>query len=168
MIRAMKGDLAEATEAALAVLGGNRDSIAAIYVRGNILMRPIRLDNRLEAGASNGRWVCSTSMSSKSIGFACDWRSLRSSALDGRWHTTDRPSRRCLPLRVCRDTLGRSMISGSPMARGVPPLLGIIETPIVTLDGRVVQDPGCDATTGLLFDPGAARFPRISERSTRV
>ena len=79
MIRAMRGDLAEATEAALAVLGDDRNWIAAVYERGNILVRPIQLDDRLQAGASNDRWVCSASISSKSIGFACDWRSLQSS-----------------------------------------------------------------------------------------
>jgi hypothetical protein len=132
MIRAMRGGLAEATEAALAVLRDDRDWLAAVYVWGNLLVRPIRLDDRLEAGGIK-----------RPLGVLClhsvdvDWLRLRLAQLAEFYAQTEDGIRPIdPPFGVCR-----CLFAATPWP-GVPSLLGIIETPIVTLDGRVVQDPG--------------------------
>ena len=50
LIRVMGGDLAPAVAAALAVLASERDPLAAVYVRANLLVLPTRVRNRLNAG----------------------------------------------------------------------------------------------------------------------
>jgi hypothetical protein len=51
LIRVMGGDLAEATAASLRVLADERDPLAAVYVRGSLLMHPTRIRERLNAGS---------------------------------------------------------------------------------------------------------------------
>lgn len=46
-------------------------------------------------------------------------------------------------------------------------LLGVIETPTLRPDGSILNEPGYDPTTCLLFDPGAVEFPAIPEEPTR-
>ena len=45
-------------------------------------------------------------------------------------------------------------------------LEGVIETPIIRLDGSILDTPGYDSTTGLLFEPGTV-FPAIPPYPTR-
>jgi hypothetical protein len=49
----------------------------------------------------------------------------------------------------------------------VPPLLGIIEAPTLRPDGTVLEDPGYDPETGLLFNPGRTQFVPVPENPTR-
>lgn len=49
----------------------------------------------------------------------------------------------------------------------VPPLVGIIESPTIRPDGTVLDRPGYDAATGLLFTPGRTTFPAIATNPTR-
>jgi len=41
------------------------------------------------------------------------------------------------------------------------PLEAIIETPTMRPDGSMIDSPGYDPETAVLFDPGAARFPSL-------
>ena len=48
-----------------------------------------------------------------------------------------------------------------------PPLMGIISTPLILTNGRVIDNPGYDAKTGLYFDPLGTSFPAIPEKPTQ-
>ena len=50
----------------------------------------------------------------------------------------------------------------------LPALKAIIEAPTLRQDGTVLDQPGYDPASGLLFDPGGTTFPAIPERPTRV
>lgn len=47
-----------------------------------------------------------------------------------------------------------------------PVLRGVIEAPTLRADGSILQQPGYDPASQLLFDPGATRFPPIAESPT--
>ena len=49
----------------------------------------------------------------------------------------------------------------------VPALLGVVTAPTLRSDGTVLDRPGYDAASGLLFDPLGVDFPRIPERPTK-
>lgn len=49
---------------------------------------------------------------------------------------------------------------------GLPALEGVIETPVMRPDGSIVDSPGYDAQTGLLYDPGGTEFRPIPEEPT--
>ena len=71
----MGGDLATAVAAALDVLASEPDPLAAVYVRGNLLVRPIRVRESAERrrpSPSNGR--AHPSRWSTPTGCACGWR----------------------------------------------------------------------------------------------
>lgn len=48
---------------------------------------------------------------------------------------------------------------------GVPPIVGVIETPSMRPDGTVIDEPGYDAVTGYLYAP-TLEYPRIRETPT--
>lgn len=48
-----------------------------------------------------------------------------------------------------------------------PRLRAVITTPILRHDGSVLDKPGYDAATGLLYDPGGTRFPPIPLSPTK-
>ncbi len=48
----------------------------------------------------------------------------------------------------------------------IRPLSGVVESPTIRVDGSVVQSPGYDSRTGLIFRPNAS-FPKVPESPTR-
>jgi hypothetical protein len=48
-----------------------------------------------------------------------------------------------------------------------PPLETVLETPCIRPDGTVVDRPGYDRETGLLFEPGETSFPPVTERPSQ-
>jgi hypothetical protein len=50
----------------------------------------------------------------------------------------------------------------------LPLLVGIISAPMLRSDGSLLDKPGYDDRTCLLFDPGATVFPSIPDRPTKV
>ncbi len=48
---------------------------------------------------------------------------------------------------------------------GVPPLRGLVDTPVLRADGSVLQEPGYDRSTGLFYEPMVV-FPRIPNHPT--
>ena len=48
----------------------------------------------------------------------------------------------------------------------VRPLSGIIESPTIRVDGSLIQSPGYDPQTGLIYRPSVA-FPRVGENPSR-
>lgn len=77
---------------------------------------------------------------------------------DGRSKTTRRID---CPEKVARTLLARGEYPG------LPDVAAIVETPIVTAAGRLLQEPGFDAQTGLVLDFDPAFFPRVPDKPTR-
>jgi Bifunctional DNA primase/polymerase, N-terminal len=48
-----------------------------------------------------------------------------------------------------------------------PPLMGIVSAPLILTNGRVIDNPGYDARTGLYFDPLGTSFPPIPKKPTQ-
>ena len=46
-------------------------------------------------------------------------------------------------------------------------LYGIIDAPTIFTDGSLLQEPGYDRSSKLLFNPDGVTFPKVSERPTR-
>ncbi len=49
----------------------------------------------------------------------------------------------------------------------LPPLVGIINAPMLRADGTLLDQPGYDARTGLLFRSDGTKFERVPDRPTR-
>ena len=49
----------------------------------------------------------------------------------------------------------------------VPTLLGVVHAPTLRRDGFILENPGFDRASRLLYDPGDAKFAPIPERPTR-
>jgi hypothetical protein len=50
-----------------------------------------------------------------------------------------------------------------------PVLVGIVNCPSISaVDGTLLDEPGFDATTGILFDPQGVRFPPVPKNPTRL
>ncbi|MFO1036313.1 MAG: hypothetical protein U1E45_05675 [Geminicoccaceae bacterium] len=62
------------------------------------------------------------------------------------------------PMSVCR-----AFMAAAPWQK-VPSLRGTVTAPTLRTDGTLLDKPGFDAATGLLFDPGGVRFPAINPR----
>lgn len=157
------GDHARATEDALKILAAEPDPLAAVYVRGDMLMRPIRLAQPVESGGvkrPEGALVLRQADT--------DWLRLHLGrrALWWKWRkgTKDKPEKQPIdpPDRVCRNVL-----ADAPWP-GIPVLSGVIEAPTVLPNGRVIQEAGYDRRSGLLFDPGKTVFPRIKDEPGRL
>ena len=48
-----------------------------------------------------------------------------------------------------------------------PVLAGIVNCPSITVDGQLLDQPGYDPKTGVLFDPLGVEFPRVPDRTSR-
>jgi hypothetical protein len=157
-IRVDGGDLGAATKAAIDALAREPNPLSAIYVRGQRLVFPVRWKHRLDSGGikrpdqalalrAADRDVIALRLTRVAI--------FQKTAKKGPPREVDPPERVC-----------NALVAASPW-HGLPPLLGIIEAPTVLPNGRLVQRPGYDLESGLLFDPGSSRFPKIPERPTR-
>jgi putative DNA primase/helicase len=50
----------------------------------------------------------------------------------------------------------------------LPPLNGVINSPLMRANGDILDAPGYDAKTGLLFDPRGVEFPSVPDRPTKA
>jgi hypothetical protein len=65
----------------------------------------------------------------------------------------------------CPDKVATSLLHRRGRWRA-PELTGLISAPALRADGSIVDQPGYDATSGLLFAPGGVEFPSISAQPT--
>lgn len=156
-IRVMGGDLADATAASLEVLAREQDPLAAIYVRGGLLVRPLRLANRLAAGGLD-RPLNALALRVVDV----DALRLRLAQLADFYVGGKKERAVDVPTALCR-----CLLAAAPWDE-LPGLTGVVEAPTIRPDGSVLDRPGYDAATGLLFDPGNTHFPLIPERPTRA
>ena len=161
LIRLRGGGLAEHTRSAERILAAQtwRAPFGGIYARGSLLVRPVRLRDGQDANGVR-RAVGSLAL----LPVDPDFLRLELTRLahlqrfDKRsedWVDVDAPP-----------ALARSLLAAVPWEK-LPSLTGIVETPTLRGDGTLLERPGYDEQTGLLFDPGRIAFPSIPLRPTR-
>ena len=137
-----------------ALLSSNGEQI---YHRGGLLMRVIRRDSMTIRGgikrASGAPIIVPVELAYlvERLTRAAQWQTI-----DGR---SKAPKTVDCPRKVAE----------TYMARGVwriPRLRGIIEAPTLRPDGSLLDRPGYDEKTGLLFDPGDTQFEPIPDMPT--
>ncbi len=141
--------IAEMTDAAEAALVDRPE--LGVFARGNVLVRVVR-DTAQEL-----RWLARAASMPCIVSARPPW--LREQ-LDraAQWSKASRPA---IPPKDVVATLAD---------RGewkLPPLEGIVESPVFLPDGNVITEPGYDPRTGLLFIPAGGSFPQIQSRPTR-
>jgi putative DNA primase/helicase len=162
VIQIMGGTLAKNSDEAEVVLGNDTRArpFSGVYVNGAILVRPMRL---AEAEKSGG--VTRQAGSLMLVPVTANFLRRRLTELcaflkwDGRaedWVPAD-----------CTDALAKSVMEGAPWP-SIPRIEGVIEAPTMREDGTILDQPGYDEATGLLFDPGGIDFPRVPEKPTRA
>jgi putative DNA primase/helicase len=157
-IRVDPGDLGPATKSAIAALAREPNPLAAIYVNARRLVFPARLHSELNAGG-----IKRPDHALALHGADREVVALRLTRVAQFLKSTKKGPPREVdpPERICN-----TVIASRPWD-GLPLLTGIIEAPTILPSGRLIQEPGYDPGSGLLFDPGATRFPTIPERPTR-
>jgi len=160
-IRLRGGGLAEHTRDAERILAAQtrRAPFGGVYARGSMLVRPVRLRDGRDAGG-----IRRAAGSLVLLPADDDFLRLELTRLahlqrfDKRsedWVDVDAPP-----------ALARSLLAAVPWQE-LPALTGIVETPTLRSDGTLLDAPGYDEQTGLLFDPGGVVFPPIPLRPTR-
>lgn len=140
-------------EAERALLGAG----APIYQRGPELVRPVVLDRSTSDGGVNrarGATVIqpvSAAWLHDAMSRAARWRYREKKGM-----SPDDPME-----RHARTLLARAGAWSFPVLRG------IVTAPTLRADGSILQVPGYDATSGLIFEPGGCEFPPVPERPTR-
>lgn len=130
-----------------------------LYQRGQALVRTARLDTNTDDGGvrrANGTTILmETSQHWLTEQFARSalWLAPRK---EGELRPIDPPS------KYAAHYLARA---GSWL---VPPLLGIVHTPTLRRDGSILQEPGYDPTSFLIYDPLGVEFPPIPDAPTKA
>lgn len=163
-IRCNAGEMAKATEEAFKLLVDEKDPFAAVYVRGQMLMRIVRYESKGRSQDGIKRAEGSTLLTP----ICHDWL-IHHLSRQAEWFSIKRhPRKENADFEVKRDVperIARNIIADSPWI-GLPVLTGIINAPTILLDGRVIQEPGFDKESGLLFDPNSTKFPKVTENPT--
>lgn len=129
----------------------------AIYQRGETLVRVVKLDST-EGGAGVRRDEGTVTLKPVTQ----PWL-LEQLARSATWlAVTDAgPVQKDPPSRVARAYLARLG------EWNVPSLLGVIQAPTMRADGTLLQEPGYDPLSRLLYEPAGAVFPAVPESPTR-
>jgi hypothetical protein len=129
-----------------------------IYQRGGMLVHPITVDT-VRTDDPVHRALGSTVLTLarepwllEQMGRAATWV---------KWNNATKDYIVVDPPRLYAETL---------LSRGewkFPVLRGIVTAPIITLEGRVIEQPGYDTESGLLFDFPPGAFPKLNVTSTK-
>lgn len=161
LVRLRGGGLAEHAAAAQKALAAEaaRAPMTGVYVRGSLLVRPVRLQSVLESGgirrAAGALQLLAADGDYLRLELTRIMHLQKFNTRTEEWRDVDAP-----------EALARSVLAAVPWP-AMPPLTGIIEAPTLRLDGTLLDRPGYDQATGLLFDPGDTRFEPIAARPTR-
>jgi putative DNA primase/helicase len=165
LLRIAGGKLIELATKAAKALGAATlaDPFTGIYRRGNLLVRPARLQEESELGRNKikrplGQLVI--------LEVDLDYLVVALSQCIS-WEKFDKRSEKWLPSDPPL-TVARALKAAHDRMRSIPYLAGIIEAPTLRRDGSVLDQPGYDRETGLVFDPGTTVFPPVPERPTRA
>jgi hypothetical protein len=154
VIRVVNGELEEAVTAGEAALISAR---LGVYQRSTFIVMPGTVRVTVATGrkvAAQRILVLGESGLLEAMTSAAKWE-----VYDGRseeWVRKDCPTR---VVKALRDRTGRWKL---------PVLAGIINAPTLRADGTLLNRPGYDEATGLLFDPAGATFPAIPENPTKA
>lgn len=120
------------------------------YQRGSIVVRPAMVP----VAVSDGRTVDAPRLvhvkahhMAEAFTRAASWK--RFDKREGEWLSTDCPHR-----------IAETFLAREGQWR-LPVLTGMINCPTLRADGSILDLPGYDAQTGLLFDPQEVRFPAL-------
>lgn len=147
LIRIRAGQMPETIDAAeTALLGAG----LGFYQRGSIVVRPAMVP----VAISGGRQIDAPRLvhvkahhMAEAFTKAAHWQRYDMRA--GGWLPTD-----------CSQRLAETYLAREGQWR-LPVLTGIINAPTLREDGSILDHPGYDAQTGLLFDPQGERFPLL-------
>ena len=147
-------DIVDAAEAALIKRGG-------FYQRGAFLVRPGWSRITIHGGSpDNPRTTEAMRIISVKVPTIAEMMTTAATftqwdARSEEWHPKDCPAR-------VADTYAARMGQWK-----VPTLTGIIQAPTLRPDGSILDQPGYDPSTGLLFDPAGVTFPSIPMKPGR-
>lgn len=164
LIRIHAGELHVSAEKGAEALAGATlaDPARGTYRRSGGLVRLVRLASgpKLERGGiKRARGALVIAPADPDYLMLELTRCARWERFDGRaddWRATDAPAR-----------VAKSIAAASDRFSPIPPLAGIIEAPTIRSDGSLLDAPGYDATTGILFDPAGVDFPPIPAEPSR-
>jgi hypothetical protein len=123
---------------------------AGVYTRGELLVRVVR-DPKKTAGVKRAKGAAAIAAVSVDYFRECIDRAVR---------IVNKSGEPILPpVWTAKGILARG-------AWSFPELEGVIETPTIRADGSILDEPGFDLSTGLMFDPGATEFPPVPIRPT--
>ena len=127
------------------------------YQRGSMVVRPAMVP----VAISDGRTVDAPRLvdvkahhMAEAFTRAANWK--RFDKREGEWLSTDCPHR-----------IAETFLAREGQWR-LPVLTGIINCPTLRADGSILDLPGYDAQTGLLFDPQDVRFPALPRDPDRA
>lgn len=163
-----KGDLGPPPEGAILVAGGRLNDVlteaqdalvaaeAPVFQRGTELVRPVKLEKDEDEGGVSRKKGATMLLTVNSL-----WLTQRLAAvatwvspgLKG-YNTIDPP-----PIYAAH-ILART-------GERFRALRGIVTAPTLRRDGSILQTPGYDAASGLIYDPCGVHFPPIPERPSR-
>ena len=83
-----------------------------------------------------------------------------------RWKVINRKTKKWMPAN-CPGGIAEGLLARVGRWR-FPLMTAITECPVLLEDGGVLDTPGYDARTGILFDPGATKFPPIEKTPSRL
>jgi hypothetical protein len=153
IIQVIAGKLPETVDNAEATLIARG---CPVYQRGGILVKPakVRIDVADEKQTTGTRLIPLTANNIAEMVM----RNARVEKYDARsqdFVPTD------FPMRAAETLLDRVGEWEFPV------LTGLINAPTLRRDGSILDQPGYDAATGLLFDPQGVRFPAVLDRPTK-
>ncbi len=132
------------------------------YRRGNLMVRPVRLadaDELNKGGIRRARGslvIASAEADALRLALTALIQWERFDGRQQKWVSTDAPS-----------GVAKALLATAQDWADIPILTGIVEAPTLRSDGTVLDRPGYDPATGLLFDPGGTEFPRVPNRPTK-
>jgi hypothetical protein len=150
-IIAMPGDLPQVVDAAESAL---IQADAGLYRRGTTLVRPTVATLRISRGRQTAA-QCLTLVSPHTLAEEFTRAAVWMRPKRGRLVTTD------APLSVAKTYLARTG------RWRLPALTGIVNCPTMRDDGSLLDQPGYDERTGLLFDPQGCEFLPVADKPTR-
>ncbi len=154
LIRIRAGQMPETIDEAEGALIG---AGLGFYQRGSIVVRPAMVP----VAISGGRQIDAPRLihvkahhMAEAFTKAAHWERFDMRA--GEWIPTD-----------CSQRLAETFLAREGQWR-LPVLTGIINAPTLRDDGSILDQPGYDAETGLLFDPQGERFPLLPREPDRA
>jgi hypothetical protein len=164
LLRIEAGKLTEITNRSAKILGAATlaDPFTGIYRRGNLLVRPARVQEESEL---RQRKVKRPPGQLVIVEVDLDYLVVALGQCI-RWEKFDKRSEKWVPSDPPL-LVAKSLKAAHDRMRSIPYLAGIVEAPTLRRDGSVLDKPGYDEETGLLFDPGDTVFPPVPSRPTR-